>query len=117
MHFFYSKIVQFVYLLTVCILCDHCSYGVLSFGGFVLSYVHMPTSQHSSNRHGTMHIDTLCPHALLNTPTATDPTTSLSPIGRNVYLDFKGMGRSVIQSMLFATAQHISVIIDLMLLR
>ena len=40
----------------------------------------------------TVHTDTLRPHALLNTPTATDPTASLSPIGRSVYLDFKGVG-------------------------
>jgi len=33
----------------------------------------MPTSRHSSARHGTMHTDTLRPHALLDTPTATIP--------------------------------------------
>ena len=57
------------------------------------------TSRHSSNRRGRMHTDTLRPHALLNTPTATDPTASLFPTGRSVYLDFKGVGRSVIQSL------------------
>jgi len=45
-----------------------------------------------------LYTDTLRPQAQLNTPTATNPTTSLSPMRRSVYLDFKGVGQSVIQS-------------------
>jgi len=51
-----------------------------------------PTSRHSSNRQDPTHA---CRHpppvALLNTPTATEPLDP--PVGRCVYLDFKGVGR------------------------
>ena len=69
---------------TVCILCDHCSYGVLGFWSLVLIFNTGP------------------PYALLNTPTrAADDThrhRTPTPVGRSVYLDYKGVGRSIIQS-------------------
>jgi len=46
-------------------------------------------------------------HALVNTTTATDPTASLSTMGPSVYLGFKGVGRSVIQSYGLRTVQRV----------
>ena len=49
------------------------------------------------------------PHALLNTPTrAADHThrhRTITPVGRSVYLDYKGVGRSIISVFRFSYAR------------
>ena len=76
-----------------------CLFGYCALDWYIVHFLLFFCSKNSKNsKKRTMHTDTLRPHALLNTPTATDPTASLSPMARSVYLDFKGVGRSVIQS-------------------
>jgi len=71
--------------------------------GMLAADERMPTSRHSSNRHGSTHASTLRPiRAAKDTHRH---GTALR--GTSVYLDFKGVGRSAIQSFLLVIG-HIS---------